>query len=197
MLLMHESEYIKNTPISHRKDFGQFFTPSPVSRLMAQWILRDKPETILDPAFGLGVFYDEIIKLHSNSSLHFFGYEIDEKIISYINGLNSKQDLTLYNADYLEAEPRKFDAIICNPPYMRFQKFLNRHDVLPIIEKQIGKKLIGYSNIASVFLVKALNELKENGSLSFIMPFEFFNTGYGKEIKRSLLDKHLLKQIII
>lgn len=197
MLLMHESEYIKNTPISHRKDFGQFFTPNAVSRLMAQWVLRDKPETILDPAFGLGVFYDEIIKINSNSSLHFFGYEIDENIISYINGLNSKQYLTLYNSDYLEAEPRTFDSIICNPPYMRFQKFLNRHDVLPIVEKQIGKKLIGYSNIASVFLVKALNELKENGSLSFIMPFEFFNTGYGKEIKRSLLDKHLLKQIII
>lgn len=194
---MLESEYIKNTPISHRKDFGQFFTPSLVSRLMAQWVLRDNPKTILDPAFGLGVFYDEIIKLNSNSSLHFFGYEIDEKIISYINGLNSKEDLTLYNSDYLEAEPRKFDAIICNPPYMRFQKFLNRHDVLPIIEKQIGRKLIGYSNIASIFLIKSLNELNKNGSLSFIMPFEFFNTGYGKEIKRSLLDKHLLKQIII
>lgn len=194
---MYESEYINNTSIRHRKDFGQFFTPNPVSRLMAQWVLKDKPETILDPAFGLGVFYDEIIKLNSNSLLHYFGYEIDKKIISYIKGLNSKPSLTVYNSDYLEAEPRAFDAIICNPPYMRFQKFLNRHNVLPIIEKQIGKKLIGYSNIASVFLVKALNELKENGSLSFIMPFEFFNTGYGKEIKKSLLDKHLLKQVII
>lgn len=29
------------------------------------------------------------------------------------------------------------------------------------------------------------------------MPFEFFNTGYGKEIKKSLLENHLLKQIII
>ena len=29
------------------------------------------------------------------------------------------------------------------------------------------------------------------------MPFEFFNTGYGKEIKKSLLANHLLKQIII
>jgi len=29
------------------------------------------------------------------------------------------------------------------------------------------------------------------------MPLEFFNTGYGKEIKKSLLKKHLLKHIII
>lgn len=29
------------------------------------------------------------------------------------------------------------------------------------------------------------------------MPFEFFNTGYGKEIKKSLLENNLLKQIVI
>ena len=194
---MHESEYIKSTTIGHRKNYGQFFTPKLISRLMAQWVLRDEPEVVLDPAFGLGVFYDEVIKLNPNNQVQFVGYEIDNKIISFLKGCNNNLNLTLYNSNYLEAEPKEFDAIICNPPYMRFQKFLNRHDILPIIEKQIGKKLIGYSNIASVFLVKALNELKRNGNLAFIMPFEFFNTGYGKEIKKSLLDNFLLKQIII
>jgi adenine-specific DNA-methyltransferase len=197
MLLMRESEYIQNTPISHRKDYGQFFTPQLVSRFMAQWVLRDEPETVLDPAFGLGVFYDEMMKLKPNNQSQFIGYEIDKNIFSYLHDLNKQTNLNLYNSDYLKAEPSKYDAIICNPPYGRFQKFLNRHDVLPIIEKQIGKKLIGYSNISSIFLVKALNELKENGNLAFIMPFEFFNTGYGKEIKKSLLDNYLLKQIII
>ncbi len=194
---MLESEYIKNTPVRHRKDYGQFFTPSSVARLMAQWVLRDKPETVLDPAFGLGVFYDEVIKLKPNHPIEFLGYEIDSNIISYLNGINNKKDLKLCNADYLETAPNTYDGIICNPPYLRFQNFLNRRDVLPIIEKQTGKKLIGYSNISSVFLVKALNELKENGNLAFIMPFEFFNTGYGRETKKSLLDNYLLKQIII
>jgi len=194
---MRESEYIKNTPVSHRKDYGQFFTPPSVSRLMAQWVLKDEPRTILDPAFGLGVFYDEIIKLKANREIQFVGYEIDKNIIEYLNCVDGKPNLKLNNSDYLEAESGSFDGIVCNPPYMRFQKFLKRHDVLPIIEKQIGKKLIGYSNISSVFLIKALNELNENGNLAFIMPFEFFNTGYGKEIKRSLLDNYLLKQIVI
>lgn len=57
--------------------------------------------------------------------------------------------------------------------------------------------MIGYSNISSVFLVKSLRELSSNGNLAYIMPFEFFNTGYGQEIKKSLLENHLLKQIII
>ncbi len=194
---MYESEYIKNTPISHRKAYGYVFTPPSGSRLMAQWVIKCNPKKVLDPAFGLGVFYDEAFGNKPMQDVQFIGYEIDKNIIDYCNGDEPKTNLTLYNRDYLGANLGAFDGIICNPPYMRFQKFLNRHDVLPSIEKQIGKRLVGYSNISSVFLVKALSELNDNGNLAFIMPFEFFNTGYGKEIKKSLLDTHLLKQVII
>jgi adenine-specific DNA-methyltransferase len=194
---MYESDYILESPIRHRKDFGQFFTPSSVARLMAKWVMKDHPRTILDPAFGLGIFYDEIKKINSYKKVQFTGYEIDEHILSYLNPDESATDLKIINGDYLEARNSTFDGVICNPPYMRFQKFLKRHNVLPEIEKQTGKKLAGYSNIASVFLVKAIKELNFNGNLAFIMPFEFFNTGYGKEIKKSLLENHLLKQIIV
>jgi len=194
---MHERDYILEVPINYRKDFGQFFTPSSVAQLMAKWVMKDHPKNILDPAFGLGIFYDEIKKINSNEKVQFTGYEIDERILSYLNFEENTTDLKIINSDYLEANINTFDGIICNPPYMRFQKFLKRHNVLPKIEKQIEKKLVGYSNIASVFLVKALKELNLNGRLAFIMPFEFFNTGYGKEVKESLLENHLLKQIIV
>ena len=193
---MRECDYILEIPISYRKDFGQFFTPSSVAHLMAEWIMKDCPKTILDPAFGLGIFYDEIKNINSHN-LQFTAYEIDDHILSYLNLEESTTDLKIINGDYLEANIATFDGVICNPPYMRFQKFLKRHNVLPKIEKQIGKKLVGYANIASVFLVKALKELNLDGRLAFIMPFEFFNTGYGKEIKKSLLENHLLKQIIV
>ena len=170
---MRESDYISEVPIRYRKDFGQFFTPPSVAHLMADWVMKDDPQTILDPAFGLGIFYDEIRKINSSRKIHFTGYEIDELILDFLQIDESASDLQIINGDYLEADISAFDGVICNPPYMRFQKFLKRHDVLPKLEKKIGKKLVGYSNIASIFLVKALKELKQNGSLSFIMPFEF------------------------
>ena len=197
ILSMQELEYTLNTPRSHRKDYGQFFTPPSVARLMAKWILKDDPKSILDPAFGLGIFYDEINQIHPHNNFQFTGYEIDQLIFSYLSFNEDKKNLKVINNDYLEADLTSFDAIICNPPYLRFQKFLARHDILPKIEQQIGKNLVGYANIASVFLVKSLNELNLNGRLAFIMPFEFFNTGYGKEIKQSLLDNSLLKQIVV
>ena len=197
MSLMLESKYIDETPVNHRKDYGQFFTPPPVARLMAKWVMKSNPKTLLDPAFGLGVFYDEIMKMNPDNQIMLTGYEIDNHIIAYLNHNGKGPNLRIINNDYLESEVGLFDGIICNPPYMRFQKFLKRHDVLPKIKEKIGKKLIGYSNISSVFLVKSLNELKDDGKLAYIMPFEFFNTGYGMEIKKCLLENHLLKQIII
>ncbi len=194
---MHELEYTLKTSLSHRKDCGQFFTPPSVAHLMAEWITKDDPKSILDPAFGLGVFYDAICQINPDKKFQFTAYELDKFILSYLDFHQSKKNLKLINNDYLEANLNSYDAIICNPPYMRFQKFLSRHDILPKIEQQIGKNLVGYSNIASVFLVKSLNELKPNGRLAFIMPFEFFNAGYGKEIKKSLLHNGLLKQILV
>ncbi len=194
---MHEPKYIHETPLNYRKDYGQFFTPNSVAHLMAGWVMKDNPQTVLDPAFGLGVFFDEITRINSGVQLIFTGYEIDSHIMAYLNYNGKNSNLRIINNDYLEAEMGSFDGIICNPPYMRFQKFLNRHNVLPKIEERIGKKLVGYSNISSVFLVKSLKELKSNGNLAYIMPFEFFNAGYGKEIKKCLLENHLLKQIII
>ena len=194
---MNELAYTTETPINYRKDYGQFFTPSLVANIMAKWVTKDNAKAILDPAFGLGIFFDEVMKLNIDPDVLFTGYEIDERILTYLNYEGTKSNLLIFKEDYLEADTGKFDGVICNPPYMRFQKFLKRYDVLPKIEKKIGEKLAGYSNVSSVFLVKAINELNDNGRLAFIMPFEFFNTGYGKEIKKSLLKEHLLKQIVI
>ncbi len=194
---MRQSDYILETPINYRKDYGQFFTPSLVASIMAKWVTENKPRKILDPAFGLGIFYQEIRQLNLAYQWHFTAYEIDNNILSYLDSIENHNNLIIFNQDYLVSDINYYDAIICNPPYMRFQKFINRHEILPKIEQQICKKLGGYSNIASIFLIKALQELKSNGRLAFILPFEFFNTGYGKEIKKMLIEKHLLKQIII
>ena len=116
---MRESEYIRETTYDHRKEYGQFFTPPRIARLMAQWVMKNHPKTIIDPAFGLGIFYDEIIRLHSGDKVYFTGCEIDHHIITYHHYENS-QYLKIVNTNYLETEFGCFDGIICNPPYMRF-----------------------------------------------------------------------------
>ena len=107
---MHESKYILETPVSYRKDYGQFFTPVSVARLMAAWVMKDGAKTVLDPAFGLGIFYEEIRKINPHTKVQFTGYEIDEHILSYFKLNGSETNLRIINNDYLEADFLKYDG---------------------------------------------------------------------------------------
>lgn len=195
------SHYCLKTSVQHRQTYGQFFTPPALANLMLQWVIQLQPKTIFDPAFGLGIFYRELLTLNQGKipeiSPLFIGYDSDPLILSYCQDIASDSSLTLINQDYLNADITGVDAIICNPPYMRFQKFANRQPILAKLEKQLGCKLLGHSNLASLFLIKSLVELNPGGRLAFLMPFEFFNTGYGIPVKQKLLETHLLKQIIL
>ncbi|TVR12259.1 MAG: SAM-dependent DNA methyltransferase [Phormidium sp. GEM2.Bin31] len=195
------NNYLLNTSVQHRKNYGQFFTPPEVARLMLHWVFQAQPRRILDPAFGLGVFYRELLNSDIEtlmvSPYQFIGYDIDPVIVSYSQDIVSDASLTLITGDYLKADIKGVDAIICNPPYMRFQKFFNRKEIQSQLEDKIGYKLRANSNLASVFLMKSLAELNPQGCLAFIMPFECFNASYIVPLKRYLLKHKLLKQIVL
>ena len=181
-----EKSYKHQTETNHLSTFGQFFTPFEISVFMCRWVIgKNNHQKIYDPAFGLGSFYFAAKSLSEN--IKFSGMEVDNKIHSFFNKNFSNQDsITIDCNSYFKVWGKKYDAIICNPPYMRFQKFKDRKKVFSDFEKYLNVKLIGYTNIASAFLVKSLSELKHNGRLAYIMPLEFLNTGYGKLIKYHL-----------
>ena len=101
-----------------------------------------------------------------NPAVVFSSCEIDEKIISHFRehqpdcGVN----LSLAHQDYFSAWGISAKAIVCNPPYQRFQHFKNRARVFRDYEKILGLRLTGYTNTASAFLLKSLHELPPGGS---------------------------------
>ena len=195
--MMNESvgHYKKVTSMAYRKKFGQFFTPKKVAELMAEWVTQENPVKILDPSYGLGIFSDSVEKIYGHGH-RFFGVEVDDKILNFSKA--KAKNVTIKNYNYLKWKtPTKFDAIICNPPYSRFQNHSERHDIIPNLENFFNTKLSGHTNIASLFLLKSIHELEKNGAMAYIMPYEFFNTGYGEYVKGSLVKNNLLKHIII
>lgn len=194
-----ESEY--------KKEYGQFFTSRPVAEFMAKWVMEKQPKTILDPAVGEGRFLWEIMKLLPLKSdageLSIAAYEIDPKMAErFQNIFNSRISLGLHRLelcveDYLKAEAKmQYDAIICNPPYHKFQQIPDREQVRRLFLERYGITLSGYCNASSYFLVKSIYELAPDGRCAYIMPYEFFNTGYGETVKRVLLEQGALKYII-
>lgn len=197
--MITEKEYIKRTDIAHRKKYAQFFTPEPIADFMAEWVLHDVngSSDVLEPAYGLGVFSRSMSKLHRDIKVK--GYDIDENIFQYalLNASETSCHLSLDNQDYLTSSwENKYDAIICNPPYLKFHDYDNA-TFIPMINKKLQTKLNGFTNIYTLFLLKSIYQLKEGGRLAYIIPSEFLNSDYGVEVKRALLESGTLKHIII
>jgi len=65
-----EKEYTKTVLLEHRKKFAQFFTPFELASLMADWLLNNPNiKSVLEPAFGLGVFSRALLSKKSNLSI--------------------------------------------------------------------------------------------------------------------------------
>lgn len=179
--------YSLAVPDNHRKCFGQFFTHEKVAQFMVDWVLQSGENHLYDPAFGLGAFRP------SKPEVKFSASEIDTNIIDFYRKAFCEDISFITVEDYFSTWGKKHTNIVCNPPYMRFQKFLNRDKVFFDFKKNLNLNLSGYTNTASAFLLKSLSELNGRGRLSYIMPLEFLNAGYGTLVKQKLLEsKHLV-----
>ncbi len=192
-MLIRQSEYLRRVGEAHRKEYGQYFTPPDVARFMVQWVLESEAKAIFDPAFGLGAFLEPI---DDASDVKFTGTDVDLEVLRYWMESTGDLGAEVSNEDYLLTWGRTHSNIVCNPPYMRFQKFLNRDAVFNAFLKNLGFKLSGYTNTASAFLLKSISELDGTGRLAYIMPLEFLSAGYGTAVKSHLVEGAHLAAII-
>jgi adenine-specific DNA-methyltransferase len=192
-----EVEYAKCTSIEHRKKFAQFFTPFPIAILMAKWILgNDELKTVLEPAFGLGIFSRAIFSNKKNVNIK--GYEVDFKIYEKAKTtFLSNQNVSIILENYLSNDwENKYDGIICNPPYFKFHDYDNKN-LIKEIESKLNCKLTGFTNIYTLFLLKSIFQLNKNGRAAYIVPSEFLNSDYGKLVKSYLIKSETLRHIVV
>lgn len=177
----------------HKKELGQFFTPSSIAKFMASLgRCNESKVRILDPGCGTAILSCSLIESFFNldghpSEIELLAYEIDNDLIPYTElaleylkkwlkkrnvqftfKLNNN-DFILANSDTLENQNRHIeyhDFIISNPPYFKIQKTDGRVTASDTI-------IYGQPNIYSLFMYTAANLLKENGQFIFITPRSF------------------------
>ncbi|GHV37947.1 hypothetical protein FACS1894187_15940 [Synergistales bacterium] len=181
--------------ISERRRLGQFATPSGLARDIVSFGLtlhNDELLSFLDPAFGTGAFYSALVdSAELNNISYAKGIEIDPYY-----GLPAKKiwadmkiDLELH--DFTKLEPEyKYNFIICNPPYVRHH-LMDTQDKIRIKEKTYqasGIKLSGLAGLYCHFLLQSYQWMADDGIAGWLVPSEFMDVNYGKEIKQFLLS---------
>lgn len=193
-MMTPEQSYIASTPLEHRKRYAQFFTPVKIAEFMCSWIFGgDRKSKILEPAYGLGIFSRTFSGV---ANLKIDAYEIDKHVYSCALPI-CPDSVCLKNEDYFKSGwNEKYDGIICNPPYLKFHDYDNAKYISDV-NNRLGTKLNGFTNLYTLFLLKSIFQLRENGRLAYIVPSEFLNSDYGVEVKRALLLSKTLKHIIV
>ncbi len=129
--------------------FGQVFTPQFIVAEML--LLRKNFGRTLEPSSGDGAFVRNIQGC--------IGIELDT---THCTPPSVNMDFF----DYPTSE--KFDTIIGNPPYVRFQ------DILPDIKCKLKSQLFDErSNLYLFFIEKCIHHLNDKGELIFITPRDF------------------------
>lgn len=170
---------------------GGYYTPSVIADFIVKWAIRTPCDFVLEPSCGDGSFLSAIKKseLQCNSVT---GVELDaieaNKAATYGFEIINEDFFTYYR-DKIE-RGRSFDAIIGNPPFIRYQNFDEKYRVVAFdLMKKHGFHPNRLTNIWLPFLLLSCEALNESGRIGMVIPAELFQVDYAAEA-RNYLSSH-------
>ena len=106
---------------------------------------------------------------------------------------------SIAHADFFTYSPaRQFDAILGNPPFIRYQDFTGAARARSFeAALQQGVRLSGLSSSWAAFVVKAAQHLAPAGRLALVLPAELLSVGYAAEIRRFLLKRFAAIRLVV
>lgn len=167
---------------------GGFYTPEPIAQFILRWGINGNPRSeILEPSCGDGVFLEQlkVLKLSYKSVT---AIEIDSTEASKAGKIPLKR-LQIINDDfhsYCNNTLKRFDLIVGNPPYIRYQ-FFNRKQQVAAEDIFIKAGLV-YSRLTNAwvsFVVGSSLLLNERGGkIGFVLPAEILQVSFAEQLRR-------------
>jgi adenine-specific DNA methylase len=174
---------------SKEKLRGGFYTPEPIASFILKWAFNGNRQLdILEPSCGNGIFLKEIQKggyeYNSVTAIEFDEIEAEK---SQKIGLNNTTVITSDFHDFCMNTKQKFDLVVGNPPYIRYQYFDKEQQ--EFASEIFGKAKLKYSKLTNAwvsFVVGSSLLLKEEGKIGFVLPAEILQVSYAQPLREFL-----------
>lgn len=216
VIIERTNRYIESMPKKARKKYGQFFTSKETAQFMANMcdISEDKETLkILDPGAGSGILSCALLERLSSmgaiQNIELTCYENDENVLGLLKENlqyckeHCKINITFFiqtdnyiTSQYLEfnqmmggnSEPKKYDIVIGNPPYMKIPKNAPEATAMPEV-------CYGAPNLYFLFSAMGLFNLKPDGEMVYIIPRSWTSGAYFKKFREYFLTEGKLEHI--
>lgn len=177
---------------------GGYYTPYPIAEYLWNWVKAKKTTTLLEPAAGDGA----LIKPIEDAKLHISAVElVTSEAYKLAQLKKTKPNLEVFNEDfyawYEKKQSYKYDAVLSNPPYIRYQYLTpEQREIQSQILKKNGLRPNKLINSWVPFVIAGISMLKENGRIGLVIPTDFLQVTYAKQLRQYLI-KELQQMVII
>lgn len=202
-------------PSEDKKVNGAFFTPAYIADYIIQTIAPTNDAKVIDPSCGSGAFLLAIVRYYSrvyNKNIadcireNVYGADIlpynihrCELLLSIMalchNETIEVSEMNLICCDSLKkAWTKKFDAVVGNPPYVKFQDMDD--STRDFLLSKFKTTQFGTYNLYFAFFELGLQLLKDTGKLGYITPNNYFTSLAGECLRSFFQNEQCLYQIV-
>lgn len=175
---------------------GGYYTPDDLARFLVSWVAATGGSRVLEPSCGDGAFFPSLAG--SGATVTAFELSPEEAAKAAARGLPK---CTVHNRDFLDwalqAKPRQFDAVLGNPPFIRYQYL--PADFQTNAEKvftRLGCNFTKHTNAWVPFILASMNLLRPGGRLAMVVPSEIVHVMHAQSL-RTYLGQQCRRIVIV
>lgn len=192
-------------PEESQKLRGGYYTPSSICTTLAEWAIQSSGDSVLEPSCGDGEFVysavERLVELGArkstiNKNVHGIEFNTDEAVKAQTRvQVDFSKKFNIINEDFFSMaetylkEDKKFDVVLGNPPFIKYQSFHEEHRETAFkLMNELGLNPNRLTNAWAPFVVLASSLLKESGRMAMVIPSELYQVSYAGETRKFLLE---------
>jgi adenine-specific DNA-methyltransferase len=169
---------------------GGYYTPPRIAAFLLQWGMSGllHPD-VLEPSCGDGVFIEQMLNLNIDFA-SFLGVELDTEEANKARTIGLR-DTEIQNRDFHDfclTTDQRFDLVIGNPPFIRYQYY--DESLQSLAAKIFQKAHLRYSKLTNAwvtFIIGSTLLLKNRGKIAFVVPADILQVTYAKQLRSFLI----------